>query len=58
MNKESNGQDKVEAANDRREFLRTAGKFGITAPMAALLLSVKSKNATAKMSYGSRPHGS
>ena len=37
-----------EATKARREFLKKAGKFSITAPMAALLLSVDSKRATAQ----------
>ena len=36
-----------DATRARREFLKKAGKFGITAPMAALLLSVGSKSASA-----------
>ena len=36
-----------EATKARREFLKKAGKFGITAPMAALLLSVTGKKASA-----------
>ncbi len=36
-----------EKAKARREFLKKAGKFSISAPMAALLLSVDSKRATA-----------
>ena len=36
-----------DATKARREFLKKAGKFTITAPMAALLLSVDSKRASA-----------
>ena len=36
----------------RREFLKKAGTFGMTAPMAALLLSVGSKSSRANMTYG------
>ena len=36
-----------EATKARRKFLKKAGTFGITAPMAALLLSVKGKKASA-----------
>ena len=46
------------AANDRREFLKSAGKFGITAPMAALLLSVNSKKSSATGTYGGGINGS
>ncbi len=40
-----------EATKARREFLKKAGKFGITAPMAGLLLSVGSKKASAGNGY-------
>ncbi len=40
-----------DATKVRREFLKKAGKFGITAPMAALLLSVGSKSAKALTNY-------
>jgi hypothetical protein len=46
---EETAEDK--AVRERREFLKTAGRFGITAPMAALLLSVKSKRASAGEVY-------
>lgn len=42
---------------DRREFLKTAGKFGITVPMAALLLSVNSKKSAASQPYGKGNNG-
>ena len=45
------------ATKKRREFLKKAGMFGITAPMAALLLSVRSKKASALIPYnGGSPH--
>ncbi len=33
----------LDATKARREFMKKAGKFGITAPMAYLLLSVDKK---------------
>lgn len=58
MIEENKTQEMVDAANDRREFLKTAGKFGITAPMAALLLSVNSKKSAATGTYGGGVNGS
>ena len=43
---------------ERREFLKKAGKFGITVPMAALLLSVSSKPSNAGTSYNPTPTNS
>ena len=40
-----------EATKARREFLKKAGKFGITAPMAYLLLSVDKKASAAYVGY-------
>ena len=40
-----------EATTVRREFMKKAGKFGITAPIAALLLSVRSKRAKSAGDY-------
>ena len=45
--KKVEGHAEDDATKARREFLKKAGKFGITAPMAALLLSVGSKRARA-----------
>ena len=51
MAKGNKSQELLKAVEGRREFLKTAGKFGITVPMAALLLSVNSKKSTAGTSY-------
>ena len=40
-----------DATKARREFLKKAGKFGITAPMAYLLLSVNSKSSKKALAY-------
>lgn len=39
--------EKVQVQDDRREFLKTAGKAALAAPAAALLLSVTAKRASA-----------
>ena len=54
-NVEEHAED--EATKARREFLKKAGKFGITAPMAALLLSVSSKRASAQNNLYAKPGG-
>ncbi|MDA0675391.1 MAG: tail fiber domain-containing protein [Proteobacteria bacterium] len=42
----------VEAAEARRDFLKTAGKIAVAAPAAALLLSAGAKPAKAQVQYG------
>ncbi len=46
-----------DATRARREFLKKAGKFGITAPIAALLLSVSSKHSMATSNGYAKPGG-
>ena len=47
MSQDVNGKFKDSTDQDRRDFLRRAGKIGLGVPTTALLLSVTSKNAKA-----------
>ncbi len=40
--------EKAQVQDERREFLKTAGKAALAAPAAALLLSVTAKRASAQ----------